>query len=102
MGEERKMSCKEFDELLTSTGTLNSVVTARDVPQAFLMAVMVYVDELYDVDFCQMSFVEFLHGLSAIAFLQRDDCPFVTTLERLLAGLAEGQMAGVHSRPSLL
>merc|ERR1712056_53727 len=80
---------------LLSAGILSGAVTARDVPHAFLMAVMVYPDELYDSDFCQMSFAEFLHGLGAVAFLHHEPTPLREVLERLMGVLAQGQPAGL-------
>merc|ERR1711920_849255 len=95
-GEERQMCCKEFEDLLLGIpGPAAEAVPARDVPHAFLMAVMVYSDELYNFDFCQLSFVEFLHGLGAIAFLRHESQPLEKSLDRLLVSLSHDQPAGL-------
>uniref|UniRef100_A0A7S2M1D5 EF-hand domain-containing protein n=1 Tax=Zooxanthella nutricula TaxID=1333877 RepID=A0A7S2M1D5_9DINO len=79
-GETRMMCCREFEGVLGTADAFNERFLARDVPYAFQLGLQLYQDELFDLDFAQMTFLEFLHGLGAAAHLRADAEPLAVRL----------------------
>lgn len=94
-GEDPLMCCKEFESVLISGDVFNEAFLARDVPYAFLMGMQVYPDELFSLDFAQMNFLEFLHGLGAVAYLRRENGPLAARLSRLVSVLLQANGQGM-------
>jgi len=69
-GEDPQMSNKEFEEVLIELSAFNDAFPARDSSYAFMLGVQLYHDEVFELDFAQMSFLEFLHGLGAAGYLR--------------------------------
>lgn len=100
-GDEQKMSCREFSEVLAGGNIFNEHFPVRDATYAFLLATPLRADELYNLDFCFMSYIEFLHGLGAAAFLQDEAArgPMHVRLKFTLDGVISGTstLAGLLS-----
>lgn len=92
--EERLMCCKEFEAVLIGIDCFNDAFPARDVRYVFSMGLQLYPDELYNLDFAQMTFLEFLHGIGAVAHLRREPGPLAERLGRLVVGLAAWSKVG--------
>jgi len=91
-GGERQMSAKEFEDVLADAGAFTESFPQREAMYAFAMGMQLYPDELFDVTSSKMSFLEFLHGLGAAAYLRRENVPLAATLEPLLKRVAGSRL----------
>jgi len=91
-GEEPWMCTAEFEEVLLGSDAFNEAFPQRDAQWAFQLAMQAYPDELFDLRYSQMSFLEFLHGLGAAAFLRGGAAPLAARLEDVVRGLVGSQL----------